>query len=274
MLGLGLFVGLNSIYKTGNSVAPIQFTQQPQSKTVDEYALATFSCEVIGGVAPYSYQYRKNGVNVGTNSAALSFTAAAADNNASITVTVTDSIGAVVTSSAAVLGVTSYAFKLDGLSQYFSMNTTVNLAAGDKTLFKFKAAPSTGSTRVLFCNAENTDIFKVYLLGGTTLKGVLNKHTTKLDGVVIGDDYIMPADGAIHEIEFTHLNDGNIKIIGATPVPSAFSNQSFFDLRFNRDAGNITIPLNNKSQGATQLATVGSITANIINYNPAGWLVK
>ena len=84
----------------------------------------------------------------------------------------------------------------------------------------------------------------------------------------------MPTDGDIHEIEFTHLLSGNIKVFGATPVPSAFSNQSFFDIRFIRAAGNITIPLNNKSQGAVQLATIGSRIANIINYNPAGWLVK
>lgn len=52
-------------------VEPLSFVSQPQSKTVDEYSLATFSCEVTGGVAPYSYQYKKNGVNVGTNSANL-----------------------------------------------------------------------------------------------------------------------------------------------------------------------------------------------------------
>lgn len=255
-------------------VTPLSFVSQPQSKTVDEYALATFSCEVIGGVAPYSYQYQKNGANVGTNSAALSFTAAATDKNASITVTVTDSAGTSITSTAAVLGVTSYAFKLDGVSQYFSMNTTVNLAVGDKTIFKFKAAASTGATRVLFCDVGNTNDFKVYLLNGTVLKGILNRHTTKLDGVSISEDYVMPTDGDIHEIEFTHLLSGNIKVFGATPVPSAFSNQSFFDIRFIRAAGNITIPLNNKSQGAVQLATIGSRIANIINYNPAGWLVK
>ena len=258
----------------GYNISILSFVSIPQSKTVDEYSLATFSCEATGGVVPYSYQWKKNGVNVGTNSAALSFTAASADKNASITVTVTDSVGTVITSSTAVLGVTSYAFKLDGLSQYFSMDTSVALAAGDKTIFKFKAAPSTGATRVLFCNAENTDTFKVYLLSGTMLKGILGKHVAKLDGVVISEDYVMPTDGAIHEIEFSHLNGGNIKVFGATPVPSAFSNQSFFDLKFNRAAGNIAIPLNNKFQGAAQLATFGSRIANIINYNPAGWLVK
>jgi len=258
----------------GYNISILLFSSQPQSKTVDEYSLATFSCEIIGGIAPYTYQWKKNGVNTGTNSAALSFTAADADKNASITVTVTDSVGTVVTSSAAILGVTSYAFKLDGLSQYFSMDTPINLAVGDKTIFKFKAAASNGATRVLFCNAENTDIYKVYLLGGTNIQGINGLHTTKLDGVTISNNHVMPTDGNIHEIEFTHLNNGNIKIIGATPVPSAFSNQSFFDLRFIRAAGNITIPLNNKSQGSSQLATIGSRIANIINYNPAGWLVK
>lgn len=166
----------------------------------------------------------------------------------------------------------NYIFKLDGTTQYISMNNSVTLAVGDKTTFKFKAAPSTGATRVLFCNAENTDIYKVYLLGGTNLQGINSLHTTKLDGVTIYNDHVMPTDGSIHEIEFTHLNNGNIKVFGATPVPSAFSNQSFFDIRFTRAAGNLAIPMNNKAQGANQLATSGSINATIINYNAAGWV--
>lgn len=92
-------------YGGGDVITPLSFVSQPQSKTVDEYSLATFSCEVTGGVAPYSYQWKKNGINLGANSAALSFTAAAADKNASITVVVVDNVGTVVISTAAVLGV-------------------------------------------------------------------------------------------------------------------------------------------------------------------------
>lgn len=272
-----LSAGFKSVgvgFVSRNTGTALSFTIQPQSQTVDEYASAAFSCEVTGGVAPYAYQWKKSGVNAGVNSAALSFTSSTTDNGTSITVIVTDSAGTSITSTVATLVVTSYAFKLDGLSQYFSMDTAVSLAVGDKTIFKFKAAPSTGATRVLFCNASNTSPFKVYLLNGLTIQNINNYHDTKLDGVTIFEGYTMPTDGEVHEIEFTHKTSGDIKVIGATPVPSAFSNQSFFDLRFVRAAGNITIPLNNKSQGAAQLATVGARTANIINYNPAGWLVK
>lgn len=101
----------------GGSVPALSFVAQPQSKTVDEYALATFSCEVTGGVAPYSYQWKKDGVNVGANSAALSFTAASADKNASITVTVTDSTGSVITSTAALLSVMRNVVSFNGTTQ-------------------------------------------------------------------------------------------------------------------------------------------------------------
>jgi hypothetical protein len=73
-----LFFGGSS----GGGVTPLSFVSQPQSTTVDEYSTATFTCAVTGGGAPYSYQYKKNGTNVGTDSAALSFTAAATDKNA------------------------------------------------------------------------------------------------------------------------------------------------------------------------------------------------
>lgn len=115
-------------------VTPLSFVSQPQSKTVDEYSLATFSCEVTGGVAPYTYQWKKSGANVGTNSSALSFTAAATDKNASITVVVTDSVGTVITSSAAILGVYTAIEKrfIDALS---SVTPYTYIVSGDSTRY-------------------------------------------------------------------------------------------------------------------------------------------
>ncbi|MDI3471803.1 MAG: hypothetical protein PWQ48_84 [Thermotogaceae bacterium] len=50
-------------------LVPLQITQQPQSQIKLEGDSASFSVSVIGGIPPYSYQWKKDGVNIsGANS--------------------------------------------------------------------------------------------------------------------------------------------------------------------------------------------------------------
>lgn len=260
--------GLVGVKKKGGSLHQLTFISQPQSKTVDEYALATFSCEVAGGVAPYSYQYKKNGVNVGTSSAALSFTAAAADKNALIMVTVTDSVGTVITSSAAILGVTSYAYQFDGVTQYSSLSSSVILVAGDKVIAMVGFGGDPSGFRTIFDSEGSASRTALRVLNGTfdSIGGTL-----KVDGVLKVNGDASPSSG-FHLIEFTSLGNGNIRYLGNNYAFSAYGEFKIYNLSIIRAAGNISIPLNNKSQGAVQLATIGSRIANIINYNPAGWV--
>ena len=167
-----------------NSGGILSFVSHPQSKTVDEYALATFSCEVTGGVAPYTYQYKKNGVNVGTNSDTLSFVTSADDNGASITVVVTDSVGSVITSSAAVLGVTSYGFRLDGVTQKIQLSSDVVLTGDFDVSFRYKG--TAGNYFPLLVKEDGT-VFARIDAGGTMRvfvgSGVLTTSTVINDNV-------------------------------------------------------------------------------------------
>lgn len=254
-----------------SSTPALSFVSQPQSKTVDGYALATFSCEVAGGTAPYSYQWKKNGTNVGTNSANLSLTAAAADKNASITVVVTDSAGSVIASTPVVLGVTSYIYQLDGLTQYFNLSESVAFAVGDRVEFDISfptSAPISdayvidGSTRAyLFARSDGTLFYNS------------SRMLFTLDGSTIAPGSQMPLDGLTHKVVGTYQGAHTLRVVGISFPLSGGTTLSckVKNLSMIRTSGNLAIPLNNKSQGANQLATVGSINATIVNYNAAVW---
>jgi len=73
---------------------------QPANLSVYENALANFTIAATASSGTNSYQWKKNGVNVGTDSTTLSFTAALSDNAALITCDVTDDNGTVTSSTA------------------------------------------------------------------------------------------------------------------------------------------------------------------------------
>jgi|GEM_PF-2097619 len=255
-------------------IAPPSLVSQPQSKTVDEYALATFSCEVTGGVAPYSYQWKKNAANVGTNSAALSFTAAATDKNASITVTVTDSVGALITSSAAILGVTSYVYRLDGITQYIQLSSNVNVLANDLIELNFKA-PVAAYNNAYFIAGTDSPTEPYYLLFAIDSTGRFDRRPVASTVVVDGiETTLLPLDGAYHNVKSLVSASSWFRWLGVRySLDQRFAAFPLFKLSVKRSGVEIiNIPLNNKGQGANQLATVGSVNATIINYNAAGWV--
>lgn len=256
-------------------VTPLTFVSQPQSKTVDEYALATFSCEVTGGVAPYSYQYKKNGANVGTNSAALSFTAAAADKNASVVVTVTDSAGTSITSTAAVLGVISYAFNFDGLTQYAPLSTQFPLLVGDLLSVRFRA-PLVAQTDYKTMIARHANYGGLIQFGNTNTWS-FSKGTLKVDGADVTSSTILPNDGLIHSAELTLTSTSEISAIGCqwSTLGSAafrFFDKDLYDIKVVRSGVTVfKLSMDNKPAGALQPSS-SSITAAIVNYNESGWV--
>jgi len=248
---------------------PLSFVTQPQSKTVDEYSLAAFSCEVTGGVAPYTYQWKKNGTNIGTNSANLSFAAAAADKNASITVVVTDSVGTAITSTVAALGVTSYAFNFDGVTQYIQLSGSGIPVTASTSLIKLSfIGKNVSGNYKKFVESDERNFYIDSGASGTTFR--ISNCTVKMDGVSISSGTTIPISGK-HTLEITPLNSGTIKTISSRGGVD-LGNLPLYNFSVLSSGTTVnTIPLNNKSQGANQLATAGSINATIINYNAAGW---
>jgi len=90
--------------------AALAIRANPASVTVAAGALASFSILATGGVAPYTYQWRRNGTIIaGATEPGYRLTAQTADNGAAFSAKVTDSarVPASATSSAATLTVSS-----------------------------------------------------------------------------------------------------------------------------------------------------------------------
>jgi hypothetical protein len=270
----------------------ISFVSQPQSKTVDEYSLATFSCEVAGGAAPYNYQWKKNAINVGTNSEALAFTAAVNDNNASVTVVVTDSTGASITSTAAVLYVTSYRFILDGVTQHHNTSQRLIDISGDIDVsVHMRQAAALNLYEMLIGQTQTTatansefmlrvrDSGNIYITVGGVTVGFSNTNripTSNIDvvtrvtlvGTVLNLYY---NDILVETLPFTR---GTVTEPAAvTRLGGVLANGNgiigWKGSLDNASINGVIMPLNNKSLGANQ---VGDITSTIVNYNATGWV--
>lgn len=68
---------------------------QPQSTTTSAGMFADFSCVVTGATGTPHYQWTVNGVNVGSDSANLSYQAASSESQSLVNVTVTDDLGSI-----------------------------------------------------------------------------------------------------------------------------------------------------------------------------------
>ncbi len=89
------------LYRHSSETAPLNISVQPVAVTVTQGQLAGFSIVVVGN-GPYSYQWRKNGVNIeGATEASYSFIASdIADNNSVFDVVVNNAAETVVSAGA------------------------------------------------------------------------------------------------------------------------------------------------------------------------------
>jgi len=95
-------------------------TNQPASQVVAVGGTATFTVGVSNGVAPYSYQWKLNGANVGPNSSSYTVSGAQVANAGGYTVVVTDALGQSVTSAQASLTVGTLGNGTGLIGDYYS----------------------------------------------------------------------------------------------------------------------------------------------------------
>nr|UVX89094.1 MAG: hypothetical protein [Bacteriophage sp.] len=119
-------------YLPPGTVLPLVFTQDTPDKIwVAAGQAVNMEVVVSGGVAPYSYQWKKATVNVGGNQPSYSIPSAASGNSGTYTVTVTDAEGKSVTSTPCMVSV---------LAKKADVNGTIGTAVGTSTLFSYPAS--------------------------------------------------------------------------------------------------------------------------------------
>ena len=98
-------------------------TNQPASQVVAVGGTATFAAGVSGGVAPYNFQWKLNGANVGVNSGSCTVSNAQVANAGSYEVVITDSLGQIVTSQTASLTVGTLGTGTGLIGDYYTDQT-------------------------------------------------------------------------------------------------------------------------------------------------------
>jgi len=123
-LGLYSVIISNSMGSVTSSVVILDtqmvITNQPADLLASVGGTATFTVGLTNGVAPYSYQWKFNGANVGANSSSYTVNDAQVANAGGYTVVVTDSLGQSVTSAQGSLTVGNVGNGTGLLGDYYS----------------------------------------------------------------------------------------------------------------------------------------------------------
>ncbi|MAD74978.1 MAG: hypothetical protein CML20_09345 [Rheinheimera sp.] len=168
--------------------------------------------------------------------------------------------------------------KLDGATQCWLLSESINLIAGDKVRLTYKSA-LTASTSIETLYSNDADHYLLVCLDLASRGGYLVRAgSLKVDGNTYTYPSPAPTDGLLHTVEQTISRSVSTSLLGASWFNFAsgtrrwYFNDAILDFEVER-AGEIIhkIPLTNKDQGATQLATVGNVNAFMPNYTDAVW---
>ena len=175
--------------------------------------------------------------------------------------------------------VINYVYRLDGLTKYHQLSQPIEVAATDD--FDMTMDILTGSSEfyILGSNTTSTNNRLVVFNNGDSILGCgLNGNITSIPLNVYSSLRLYRISGVV-KLEFdgdliASNSDSNLAFAvsriggryeGSTSVPNLDGFASNFSFSRN-GVEEIRIPLTNKEQGATQLPTVGSVSATIINY--------
>ena len=162
--------------------------------------------------------------------------------------------------------------QLDGAMQYWQLSEEIPLTQGSSyemdVLYEASnlsendyLATGEGDTNspLFFVNREFLDSGSAGRLSAPSVDGGGNK---------------LPYDGVFHTVSVTSIsNSASVGILGAR-FDYTRNSSGIISMFRVRDSGGVVvneIPLTNKAQGATQLATVGNVNATMINYTGDEW---
>ncbi|MDC9527603.1 hypothetical protein PSH54_19175 [Pseudoalteromonas sp. Angola-30] len=183
--------------------------------------------------------------------------------------------------------------ELDGFSQQWNLSSPVTIPFGSD--FKVSGAGIFSRDGFYFAASKDSDRGRFMISGSTgnvyfNASNIGNLSSEKLQSL---------ADGNPHKVTFQRVNgvDASLLVDGEVYMSNSWSDQEVYLDSIGAQWGNNTsipsfegalynfeieidgvltnsIPLTNKEQGATQLPTVGNVSAFMPNYTDAVWKNK
>lgn len=164
----------------------------------------------------------------------------------------------------------------DGVTKYWTLTEAIPIPVGGTIEFDlFRPTDSLGMSEYILSGESDTDT-SCYYNGQSSLFLGVSGYLTNLtvDGLV---DNISPADGTFHKISVESTNiAANLKNLGCRFSFERVLLGAFKNLTVKDSDGTILnqIPLTNKNEGSTQIATVGNVNAIMANYTGDEWRIQ
>ena len=165
-------------------------------------------------------------------------------------------------------GSNSYVYRLDGVNNYYQLSDPISILVGD-------------IVEISFIGGNVTNSFAT-LIGTTNFAARFDTDTTStflreqgLQATLNGS----PVDSGTTNVPTSGFNKASLSILTAGVLEQITSisgarliNLPVYNFKVIRGGTVIhEIPLTNKAQGATQLPTIGSVSATIVGYNENDW---
>ena len=164
--------------------------------------------------------------------------------------------------------------RLDGATKYWVFDEPITFNSGDILQLSFIGATVSGTYRG-FIASTNVNL-RISSGGNPQIFDIASVSNPKVNGEnIVNNVTAIPATGE-NVIEFSSFSNFSFKGIGARVALDGSAilhiNLALYNFKVIRNGTVINeIPLTNKSQGATQLATIGGINASMINYTGDEW---
>lgn len=162
--------------------------------------------------------------------------------------------------------------QLDGAMQYWQLTEEIPLPLGYSYEMDVLYAPENTSTNDYIATGENNTDSPLFFINREFLNSGSAGRLS--EPVVDGGDNKLPYDNKFHTIVITSLSSqATVGILGARFNYTRTCSGIIMMFRVRDSSGVVVneIPLTNKAQGATQLATVGNVNAFMPNYTDAVW---
>jgi len=169
-----------------------------------------------------------------------------------------------------------YVAKLNGVDQYWQLTEEITVPDGGSIeLDLMYDSSNQSSTEYVLTSEDNSDTSLFF----ASREAIQAGSSGYISNVLVDGELssMLPYDNVFHTIKC--IASGGLTMVGILAARFSYTRNSSGTIKMFRvrDSGGVVvneIPLTNKSQGATQLATVGSVNATMVGYDPSVWIIK
>jgi len=165
----------------------------------------------------------------------------------------------------------NYVAQLDGATQSWQLTSPITLIANDVVELSFVGG-QVSNAFAMFLESDSRNLYLSTTADSLNFRVKAAFGTPTLNSQLIDNNVTPIPSSGNNTISAATVGEEIMSYVTSRSGSSLFLNLAVYNFRVIRSGAVIhEIPLNNKPQGATQLATVGNVNAFMPNYTEAVW---